>query len=719
MSDFNPFAEKLVSILVNKTQNYNKDFFRLQTNFYLSLIASAMGVKIKSLVAGTIPINFYGVNLSASGSGKGFSTNFLENTILKTFRNKFINEVYPQRAKLSLDSEAINRSTRLGISHQEALDKLEKEFRSYGAFKFTFDSATTPAIKQFRQALLLAKIGSINLIIDEIGSNLKANLEPLATFLELYDAGLVKDKLTKSTQDNARFQELHGQTSSNLLMFGTPTKLLDGASTENEFFDLLDTGYARRCFFAFSKKNSKLSELSVDELYEAMVNQNQDDEITKITHKLGMLANVNLAGHVLETNPTIDKKLLAYRRECEILAENLPEHQSILKSEISHRYFKVLKLAGTYAFLDTRFEILEEHIDQAIAFAEESGKALKSLLEREKPYEKLAKYIAEGKGKQFTQVDLIEELPYYKGTAAQKAELMGMAVAWGYSNNIVIKKYLKDGIEFYSGESLDETNLNEMILAYSQHMADGYINFKLSWDKLPKLVQSAGYHWINHFTSDQRRTNDSMIKGFNMVVLDIDSETTLNQAISVLDGYEYLIHTTKRHQFVDQNTGEMYGDRFRIILPINYILELNDVDYKAFMQNIASFFPFTLDKQTFQRSRKWSCNPNAQIIQGHGKLLDVLPFIPKTTREAKFKEGLEDIKNLNNLERWFSQNMEEEGRNNQILKYALMLLDSGLDVVSIRETISNFNAKLPNPLDQEELEHTVFVTLTKKAQSND
>jgi signal peptidase I len=38
--------------------------------------------------------------------------------------------------------------------------------------------------------------------------------------------------------------------------------------------------------------------------------------------------------------------------ECEGKAEQFREHQEVLKAEVSHRYYKALKLAGAYAFVD-------------------------------------------------------------------------------------------------------------------------------------------------------------------------------------------------------------------------------------------------------------------------------------------------------------------------------------------------------------------------------
>ncbi|MDT1904048.1 DUF3987 domain-containing protein, partial [Acinetobacter baumannii] len=78
----------------------------------------------------------------------------------------------------------------------------------------------------------MGNAGSVNLQIDEIGANLIGQTEVLNTFLELYDKGLVKDKLVKSTSENVRFERIDGATPTNMLLFGTPSKLLDGGVTE-------------------------------------------------------------------------------------------------------------------------------------------------------------------------------------------------------------------------------------------------------------------------------------------------------------------------------------------------------------------------------------------------------------------------------------------------------------------------------------------------------
>ena len=92
---------------------------------------------------------------------------------------------------------------------QTEFDKVNTEFNKAGAYPFTFDSGTAPAVKQLRHKLLLANCGAINLQIDEIGSNLVKEVEVLNLFLELYDQGMTKQKLTKNTADRLSGQRRH------------------------------------------------------------------------------------------------------------------------------------------------------------------------------------------------------------------------------------------------------------------------------------------------------------------------------------------------------------------------------------------------------------------------------------------------------------------------------------------------------------------------------
>lgn len=707
---YHPTAEHLVGILCNKTQNSNPLFFRVLVGYYFSLVASMMRATIVTHDRGDIPINLYALNLGTSGSGKGFSTNIMENEVINRFRTKFLEQTFPLLAEQNLPKLSYKRASRKGTDPDDELGRVQKEFDSLGSLVFSFDSGTAPAVKQLRHKLLMAAAGSMNLQIDEIGSNLLGNIEVLNTFLELYDVGRVKSKLVMNTSERARSEEIVGTTPTNMMLFGTPAKLLDGSKVEEELFSMLETGYARRCFFGWSRAaNQQGHQLTPEEVYDMLTNTGNDQYLDQLSDKLEDLADmVNVAKRLTMSKDT-SLLVIEYRQKCERLAHELPEHEEIKKAEISHRYFKALKLAGAYAFVDGSAEVTADHFYNAVKLAEESGAAFNQLLTRDRPYVKLAKYLATCR-REVTQADLVEDLPFYRGAASQKSEMMNLAIAYGYKNNIIIKKAFNDGIEFFRGETLDVTNLQEMVVAYSNDLAEGYVGELAPFDKLHMLTQAPGMHWINHHVVDGHRCEENAIPGFNLLVIDVDGTCNLSTAKMLLEGYKAMFYTTKRH------TDEEH--RFRVILPINYTLKLDAKDYKEFMKNIYEWLPFEVDDQTGQRARKWMSH-DGHYEYMDGELLDVLPFIPKTSKNEERKIRLQDQQSMNNLERWVMNNIGDGNRNNMLLRYGMLLVDGGFDLAKIQDMIMTLNDKIADKLDAQEIFTTIMVSITKAIAKRD
>jgi hypothetical protein len=99
-----------------------------------------------------------------------------------------------------------------------------------------------------------------------------------------------------------------------------------------------------------------------------------------------------------------------------------------------------------------------------------------------------------------------------------------------------------------------------------------------------------------------------------------------------------------------------------------------------------------------------------------GSLFDVLPFIPRTSKNEAYKKDLKSIASLDNLERWFAQRIVEGNRNNQMIKFALALVDSGLDLITVQRQVHAFNRKLGAPMDEKRIENTIMVTVAKRFQ---
>lgn len=704
-----PAIEEITEVLCNKTQNTDKGFFRTEVAYFLAKMASNMRATIVTKDRGELPVNIYALALATSGFGKGHSVNIMENEFIRGFKKRFMEDTLPVIAEKNLWDIANDRAARHGTDAQEEFDKVEAEFKRAGAFPFTFDSGTPPAVKQLRHKLLLGGCGSINLQIDEIGSNLIGSVDVLTLFLELYDQGIVKQKLTKNTAENTRGEELDGKTPTNMLLFGTPSKLLDGGQTEDQFYSFLDTGYARRCLFGIGQHDKQaFNTMTPAEIYNRLVQPTNNNAVQKWANQFHKLADPSVFGWKMVVEDPVAIRLLEYKIECEKAANQMADHEEIRKAELSHRYFKALKLAGAFAFVDGSAEVEMDHLMQAILLVEESGAAFQSILNREKAYVKLAKYIA-AVGTEVTHADLLEALPFYKSGNAARNEMMTLATAWGYKKHIIIKKSFIDGIEFFKGDTLEETDLNKLRISYGDHWAYNYLGEEVPFDQLHMLTQAPGMHWANHFFKNGHRAEENVLAGFNVVVIDVDEGISLEATHDLMKDYKFLTYTTKRH------TDEV--NRFRLILPINYVLELDSEEYKEFMNNVMGWLPFKTDESANQRAKKWETFEGGQYHYNlEGEILDALPFIPKTSKNEQYKRNFQQVESLDNLERWFAQRIASGNRNNNLLKYAMALVDSGMSLIDVTKQVHAFNEKINNPLDKSEIDSTIMVSVAKRYQ---
>ena len=706
-------SEKLVEILCSKTQNNDPRFFRIMVAYFAGVLASNMHVTVTGFGANKIPINVYAVNLSPSGTGKGMSTGFVERNILPVYKQVLLEDTMPTHAEMNIANIADRRALRKGtVAELDELPKLEKEYDSLGSFLFSFDSATTPAVKQLRHLILIGGSGSLNLQIDEIGANLLSQSEVLISFLELFDIGLIKEKLVKSSAENMRYERLEGSTPANMLLFGTPSKLFDGAQTEKQFFDFLQMGYARRSFFGFSPKSAKQLDITPEQAIAQMFDNSDDQYVDQLAIEFGKLADINNLHKTVEIEEDELKILIAYKLDCERKAQALPQHLEIQKMELEHRYFKALKLAGAYAFMDGLPSISEDHINSAIRLAEDSGEALTAICEPERPYMKLAKHIAEVREEQ-TWADLDTDCPYLTGGKAAKEDMLNMAIAWGYKNNIVIKKSFTDGILFISGETLEETNMDALRVAFTTNhdMTTGYQGAEISFEDLEEFATRSDIHWLNHWVENGHRREDNIIPGFNLIVLDVDGTYPITAAMEILEGYRGFIYTTKSH------TDDTH--RYRIVLPTNYTLYLNREDYKEFMANVFQSLPFQADEQGDHRSKKWLSNDGESTFFGNedAQLFDVTPFIPKTKKNDDRKEHMEKYGSQDALENWFINNIGNGNRNHQLHKFARVLIDQGHDFPYIQNAVYELNDKIADKLSRDELNTTVLATVMKHMSS--
>lgn len=715
-------SEKIVKILRNYTHNQNSDtFFRLLTAFFEAQVASNMRASLNT-VKGLIPLNLYGMCFAPSGAGKNLSKNLMEREIFHKFKARF-KELYDATATEKCIADAKVISLDKGISEEEAKLVWEKEFKSYGPFCYDFCDGTIPAFKQVRSKAQMVGLGALTFICDELGSNLSTIEDMLKVGLEAFDMGIVKQKLIKNYADQARYEERDDPVPSNQWLFGEPSKLFDYGINEKLFIQYLNTGYARRCFFAIGSEADTLR-FTPEELYAQMADVNTQKDKEDLANKFELMADSGLVQKVIQLEKNEELVFLEYMQYNEQRAKEIPNSQGELKVEIKNRDFKAKKLAGIYAFVDGSDKVELRHVQAAIQLAEDSGECFRQILHRDKPYVKLAKYLAEI-GEPKTHADLCDELGFFPEAKNRRSDLLSLATDWGYDHNIIIKRYVLDGsMELVEGTKLQITDCNNLILSWSNNMSEGYENVFATFYQLCEFCAQTGLAWVSHHLlskvdnsgverkgyRDEAHINED--EGFNLLVLDSDSGDSVSIAQHLLSKYKYIIYHTK------SSTTEK--NRFRIILPMKYTISLSKADYAEFYSNILKWFPLSCDSATKDRSRMWLVYGKEVIKNDVNELFDPLPFIPKTLKNSKFLSRQSENRkaNLTALEIYFKGIAEEGNRNNALFSYACVLKDSGKTLAEIEEAVKAFNNKLSAPLTQEEIKSTILVSIARKFEND-
>ena len=711
-------SEQIVQSICNKMGSNEHVFFRNHVAYYFCQIAACMRVMYcnPNETIGR-PINMYAINLGPSGMGKGYTTTIMEEHVIDQFRDSFLTKTWPLVTAHSVAKVADYRARKYMKDPEDARMQVEKEFERMGTYDFAFTEPSKASIGQLRNKLLLAGLGSINMQVDEIGLVMGKLGECFSAFLELYD-GRMKNSLIKNTADQQRSEVMYGVTPTNMLAFGVPTGVFDGGKNEELFTGMTQHGLARRAHYAFTpdedfEENHEF--LTPQEMLNRSKVTNTEAVYSALSDHFEQLADPLKLNTRLAIPDNTALLLFEYVNDCKRRAIDMPMAQHIERYEMSHRFEKAKRIAGAYAFVDGAAQIEPEHLMSAIAMTEDSGDAFGRMMHREMPHVKLAKHIASSPH-DLTKVTLREQLPFFKGgTKQSRDEMLSEAIDWGYTNNISIRKGYSKNVEFFSGQYLRSNDLTKLRISYGMELAYNYRSQEIAWDKIDKLAKHDNIHWINHhlengFDNAGHRHNDNCIPGFNMIVLDIDGGMSIQQARLMLKEYRAFYYVTKRHTATEH--------RFRIVMPINYTLELDAPDFAAFMENLYEWLPFEVDDNTGQRSRKWLSNQGHHLFTD-GKLLDALPFIPRTDKHVEYTERLIDLGNLGGLERWFVLNTSNGSgnRNNNLLRYAMMLVDGGLDSVSIRDRVLGLNVQLPQPISEQRIDNTIMKSVTKKVQA--
>ncbi len=704
-------------VMCKKTRNNEPEWFNICGAYQFTKIASLMNTWVDAGVLGKHTVNFFGINLAGSGFGKGYAKKVFETQIEHRFKKRYLDVLQPSVSEQNLRDLASRRAAVKSSDVDEELDKVIREYNSKCESVVTYDfpSGSPEGAKQYREAVLMAGIGALNMESDEIGSNIQSPQvkDLIDLFLQFYD-GKVSPKLIKNSKDQKRSGTIDGWVHANMLLFGEPMALLDGGSNEETFDKLNDTGLGRRCFYGYCDKRKEPIELTVAERLAELKDTSADTALTKIAvhlEKLATMPNYNVTVNIPDDTLHL---LIEYQIYCEQEASGYKSTQTVQIKEAEGRFFKTMRFAAGLAWLDLKNEMGMEHLEAAIKLAQESKISLDHMLNQDPIHARLAKHLVEV-AKECTYTELSEDLKYFPATAVKQKDIIKNCIAWGHRNNVIVKRKIIDDIDIISAEALQVTDLNNLHFSFSTQFGEGYAPYKgpISFSNFYKLVHNTNTNFCTHHFVEGNRMQTNAIRGFNMIVLDVDEGWTVEQARTFLKDFTYLIYTTKSHQ-VKSDKNPNACDRFRIVIPTSHFLKMDKEEFKEFMKNVHESIPFTLDECSSDISRKWSTNKGCEYYYNHAELFDVLPFIPKTKKNDERIERHKTISGCDGIERWFLTKILEDGeRNNHFQRYGYMLLDGGYDFVSAQIKVRELNSKLNEPLDEDELTTTIWKSMQK------
>ncbi len=162
-----------------------------------------------------------------------------------------------------------------------------------------------------------------------------------------------------------------------------------------------------------------------------------------------------------------------------------------------------------------------------------------------------------------------------------------------------------------------------------------YTKKEVYFSELHKIVNSDLAYSACFFKGGHRR-GKNYLGGNSIIILDFDEGLTLEEAKEIFKDYICLITTTRNHQKIKDEKPAY--DRFRVIFPLLYAIDLDAKDFKNLMQNIVQ--TFKSDKVAVDAARFYYGNPDGEYFYNlDGDFFDWTKFNYKTTQsvERQFK----------------------------------------------------------------------------------
>jgi len=575
-------------------------------------------------------------------------------------------------------------------------------------------------------------MGSGSIMTSEIGSELQSNgymFDIIKTIAVAYDLGNIPPKIVKSFEAQTKAIK---NLPVNALFFGSQEAILFNNEIKTKFKMVFNTQLARRSIFTFTPEApSKLEINSIEELHTLKEAERKrvltaQEALNNLTADL--VENTNQ--EPLKITKDADKLFDVYLEYNSLIHDTMPGKFPISKLSRKHKQWLALKLAGTYAILNNKTHINEVTYAYAINTVELLSPNL-SDFEKElvkEPYEQLAdmcKYKSQD-GEFFLSLHELRKLSYVVGTGSTKSKVEELATLANSYHEDGSYTIVEGGIHYKEIIKTDIVGVSYIIFnvklkgkELKDHMtkncSEGYEFFETNFEEIELLLKENAAYGSFKF-KDGKRAKTNIDSGTKFIVLDVDkSYITDKEAHALLNDYNhYVVRTSDPdNEF-----------KFRIIMELDSIVDVDERLWKFFMVEIADELGFVVD--ILPQSQIYLSFANRNIMsQFHGKTLKTKYLLdraairirtkPKPPAQLPSKER--DLL-LNDPSETFHYafNAEVGERSISMYKALAHAIDLGADENYIYNLAEEINNYWVDSMDQARLQRTLVIPALRRIQ---
>ena len=615
---FHPIVQKMVDALQGTNPTIPSEMASLVVHYKLMSMVANMRIKINyNKGRGLAPINGYFVSLADSGIGKTSSLTTLDEWYFSEVKKRFKMLYELKRSEYVKHLEAT-------IEDEEELKKAKSAISSW---VFSFSSGTKEGMLSLAQTLGKLDALTLSVEIDELDKYLSSEVDVVNALFKAYDIGEWNPKLIKSEK---AVDSIRG-VAPNFFGFATPNAMLLNQDVADPFREMLASGFARRTFF-YHEEDDKLPHIPT--LEELLKNEERTEKLreksSELAEQLLTLLSKDKLGGVIEFSPKAKKHILEFKAKG--LEKASYTSDPIMDAEYRERDFKVAKLAGVYAFLDGRDVIEVKDLDYAIAIAEHSSQSLERISESKSMIERLYLRIRGEEGFVHTQ-DMLSFGLIPKGHTQKIKEYAEELEAYAdvYGDVFEVMRDGKGQISAVRIIQLISTNEDECIFSASMprkgeyNHDSGYKKAEIAFKSIADWMTAEKVCYAPVGFRGGKRNNESTEAYSNVIVLDVDEGMTLDYAKEIFKDYYAIITTTRNHQ--NEKNG-VVCDRFRVVLLSSKYIYTTPAKYKKLMENIQTFYGFSIDSGCFDKAHIYYSNPSDVWFGNCDVKFDVAKLIP-------------------------------------------------------------------------------------------